>query len=264
MTRGIPVRVGDPAGAYRRRLRTRVTAPGTVVADLEDDFHRFRVTCHHDGARVRAIIGESLRYPWSTCCDAAEPLHTLEGMPLSIRCTAVGDHGDPHANCTHMFDAAGLAVAHAARVVAGGAPVRQYDIELSPLVEGRQRPRLWRDGELLLEWTISVVVGGRGMVDPEPPFDRAPWRGGFIRWADEHLAPDDAEPAIVLRRACDIGMGRGMDLEAFETADELSPIMSGVCYTMQREHAPDAHRNRGTIRDFAADPDALLADGDYV
>ncbi|HEX3669311.1 MAG TPA: hypothetical protein VHY55_09180, partial [Acidimicrobiia bacterium] len=85
-------------------------------------------------------------------------------------------------------------------------------------------------------------------------------RGGFFRWADDTLDPDAAEAAIVLRRACEIGMGRGMDLEAVDSAEELGPMMGAVCYTMQPSVMPVAFRNRGSIRDFARHPDALLRD----
>lgn len=119
--------------------------------------------------------------------------------------------------------------------------------------DGPQRNRLWVDGELALEWW----VGRRGIVDPQPPFDAAPWKGGFMRWADQELEPDAAEQAIVLRRACDIGMGRGMALDDVPVASDLMPIMAGVCYTMQPQHAPHGTRNRGSIRDFAAAPDPL-------
>src|SRR5690606_20541627 len=58
------VRMGDPSGAYRRSLLIVTREPGVVVADLEDDFHRFRVVLEHDGARVTAVSGEGLRTPW--------------------------------------------------------------------------------------------------------------------------------------------------------------------------------------------------------
>jgi hypothetical protein len=250
------VRVGDPAGPYRRRVRMVAVEPDAVVADLEDDFHRFRVTVHHDGNRVVDVRGEGLRFPWSTCADAAGQLHELDGMPLSTRCSAVAHHGDPRANCTHMFDLAGLAVAHAAR----GGERRQYDVELPPTVDGRTTPRLWRDGELTLAWTLDSAPGvGRGLVDPVPPFDAAPWRGGFMRWADATLEPDEAEAAIVLRRACEIGMGRGMDLDRLERAEQLAGVMLGVCYTMRPGTIAVALRNKLTARDFAEHPDALLS-----
>jgi hypothetical protein len=35
--------------------------------------------------------------------------------------------------------------------------------------------------------------------------------------------------------------------------------MSGVCYAMQPENMPAGTRNKGSIRDFARHPDALLA-----
>jgi hypothetical protein len=81
-----------------------------------------------------------------------------------------------------------------------------------------------------------------------------------LRWADQAFAPEDSEPVIVLRRACDIGMGRGMDLDAVERSQELEPIMSGICFSMQPEQAAVGVRMKGTIRDFDADPDAMLAD----
>jgi hypothetical protein len=176
-------------------------------------------------------------------------------MPLSTRCTAIADVADPRMNCTHQFDLTGLCVSHAAR----GNEQRQYDAEVPPPVDGIAEPRLWRDGELVLAWTLSWRDGARGLVD-SPPYDEAPWRGGFFRWADDTLDPDAAEAAIVLRRACEIGMGRGMDLEAVDSAAELGPMMGAVCYTMQPSVMPVAFRNRGSIRDFARHPDALLHD----
>jgi hypothetical protein len=250
------VRIGDAHGAYRRRIRTTAVEDGVVQGALEDDFHHFEVTLRHDGERVTGIEAQSRRWPWSTCPDAAAQLHPIEGMPLSPRCTAIAGVADPRMNCTHQFDLAGLCVSHAARALER----RQYDVELPALVDGMTRPRLWRNGELVLDWTLSWRDGQRRLVDCAP-YSGAPWRGGFFRWADETFDPETAEAAIVLRRACEIGMGRGMDLEAYDAADELSPMMSGVCYSMQPAVMPVAFRNRGSIRDFDRHPDALLRDG---
>jgi hypothetical protein len=247
--------VGDPDGPYRRRIRLVATAPDTVEGALEDDFHHFEVTLEHAGGRVTRVAVRSRRWPWATCPDAAANLQPIEGMELSPRCTAIARVAEPRMNCTHQFDLAGLCVALAAR----GIDRRQYDAELPPTVDGVTNPRLWRDSEPVLEWTLTSAEGRRQLV-ASPPYDEAPWRGGFFRWADEHLDVDDAEAAIVLRRACEIGMGRGMDLEAYDSADELGPIMGPVCYTMQPSVIPVAFRNRGSIRDFARHPDALLRD----
>jgi len=234
-----------------------VTAPDLVEGGLEDDFHHFSVQLRHDGAVVLDVAAHAHRWPWTTCPDAAGPLRALEGMELSPRCLAVGDVDDPKRNCTHMFDLAGLCVAHAAR---GGdvGTARQYDVEI-PMAAQAGRPtsvRCHRDGNLIHEW----VLEGRRCVSPEP-YASAPWRGGFLRWADQTLDEDDAEAAIVLRRGCDIGMGRGMDLDAVDAAQEMEPMMLGVCYTMQPEQIRVALRNKGTVRDFDADAGGLLADG---
>ena len=240
------------ADAYRRRIRVRTVAPGVVVSELEDDFHHFVVTLTHEAGHVVACENASYRWPWSTCPDAAEPLRALAGMPLSRRFTAAGAWTDPKQNCTHQFDAACHAITHAA----WGREARVYDVEV-PLRDretGGADVRCWVDGELRLAWTIAWD----GLVDPQPPFDQAPWKGGFMRWADATLAEEPAECAIVLRRACDIGMGRAMDLDAVPVADQLPTMMAGICHTMQPTTVHVALRNVGTIRDFARDPDRLL------
>lgn len=238
-------------GSYRRRIRL-VAASGVVEGGLEDDFHHFEVTLRHDGERVLDVDARSIRWPWTTCPAAAGPLRALTGMRLSDRCLAVGEYTNPRMNCTHQFDLAGLAVAHAAR----GAPQRQYDAEVpfaDRMAGEAMTVRLWRDGQAALEWTVE----GRAITSP-PPYDTAPWQGGFFRWADTTLPIEEAEAAIVLRRACEIGMGRGMDLDSVNRADELADLMRGVCYTMQPAVIETSLRNKGTIRDFSASPDELL------
>jgi hypothetical protein len=236
------------ADAYRRRVVITSTEPGVVVADLEDDFHHFVVTLRHDGKRVVEVECASKRWPWATCPGAAESLRALAGMPLSRRFTAAGQWTDPKQNCTHQFDAACFAITHAAR---GGAR-RQYDVEV-PLrdASGATHVRLWMDGVFRLGWDLTW----QGIVDPGPPFDAAPWKGGFMRWADATLEPDDAECAIALRRCADIGMGRAMDLDGVPHAIELPPMMAGVCHTMQPGVIEHATRHVGSIRDFSAHPD---------
>ena len=68
----------------------------------------------------------------------------------------------------------------------------------------------------------------------------------------------DAEAAIVLRRACSIGMSRGLDLDRYETLAEM-PGLRPLCWSMQPERAPVAFRQRGLIRDYDDRPEAFLA-----
>jgi hypothetical protein len=239
------------ADAYRRRIRLTSPEPGLVVSTLEDDFHLFIVTLRHDGSQVTEASAESRRWPWSTCPDAAAALHGLAGMPLSRRFTAAGTWTDPKANCTHQFDAACHAITHAA----WARETRVYDVEVPrrDMETGATRVRLWVDGTLRLTWNLTWT----GIVDPAPELAGAPWRGGFMRWADASLPEDDAECAIALRRASDIGMGRGMDLDAVPVASDLPSSMTGICYTMHPSVAPVAFRHVGSIRDFARMPELL-------
>jgi hypothetical protein len=91
----------------------------------------------------------------------------------------------------------------------------------------------------------------------------SPWseaEGGFARWADATLDADTAEAAMVLKRACSIGMSRGLDLDRYPTLADM-PGLSPLCWSMQPERAPVALRNRGLIRDYDAHPEAMLAEG---
>jgi hypothetical protein len=242
------------ADAYRRRIRIVTLEPGVVETDLEDDFHHFVITLRHDGERVESVDAQSLRWPWSTCPDAAGPLRKLASMPLARRFTAAGQWTDPKQNCTHQFDAACHAITHAA----SQRTERVYELEVPRRdpASGASRCRLWVDGALSLDWEISWG----GILDAVAPFDAAPWKGGFMRWADETLPEDDAERAIALRRACDIGMGRGMDLDAIAVAKDLPATMAGVCHTMQPGVVEVAFRHVGSIRDFARAPELLVDD----
>lgn len=245
-----------PFGNYRRRIRLVRTGSGTVAAGLEDDFHYFVVTVHHDATRVTAVESEAFRWPWTTCPDAGRELARLVGMALSPRCLAVGDVAEARRQCTHQFDLAGLAIAHATRREES----RQYDVEVPYRAPGAgpRDVRLWRDGELRLTWTLD----GDACTAPEP-YASAPWRGGFLRWADADLPVEEAEAAIVLRRACDIALGRGADLEAYPRASQLAIATSGICYTFQPETAAVAFRQVGTIRDWDGRVDEMLAGGPH-
>ena len=246
------------ADVYRRRILVRTVAPGEVVTDLEDDFHHFRVTLRHDGSVVESVEAESIRWPWSTCPGAAVPLRALAGAPLSVRWTHAARFAKPSLNCTHQFDAAAHAVTQAARQVDGrGRAGRQYDVEVAAVLTRGDEPapnRLWVDGRLTLQWHMQPA---RQPIDLPPELAGSPWRGGFLRWADEHLEPDFAEQACVLRRASDIGMGRGMPLDDVPVASQLPSSMRGVCHSLQPEVAPVAFRNVGSIRDFASTPERL-------
>lgn len=237
-------------GIYRRRLRIRTT-PGWARADLEDDPHRYGIEIDHDGERVTAIREHMLRTPWTLCLQAGTALQRLVGMPLSADATAIFRHTAASEQCTHMFDTAGLAIAHAAR----GTPLRQYDIEAPYwLPSGPRELRLRRDGVDVLSWTIE----GRSILAPAP-YAGQEWQK-MLGWTRETFQDaDDVEAVVVMRRAVMISHGRTVSLDPLDNAAGTGHV-SGACYVFTPGVAEHAKRHYGSTLDFTDKPDALLAD----
>jgi len=219
-----------------------------MVGELEDDFHHFRAYIAHDGRTVTHVRGEGLRIPWTTCAGASEPLESLVGAPLAPSASEVARHADVRLQCTHLYDAATLAVAAAAR----GIERRVYDASIPDRVDGRARVTLARDGEGVLEWEVD----GLDVVQPAP-YAGISLMAGFVRWCADTLDVETAEAAIVLRRAVFIGLGRNYDFDRIPRASGFAGV-AGACHTFNDARVNDAARVRGTVRDLAdADPDDL-------
>jgi len=236
---------------YHRKIRL-VAVGNEVHADLVDNPHHFRVRLQHDGERVTALVSEAIRYPWTPCPEAARPLQALVGMPLSTRCNAVGEHARANQQCTHLFDLAGLAVAHAA----AGRERRLYHCVVKGGPGEIANATLQRDGELILDWEIHGGFGA-SRLRGAAPFEDVPLTGGFMAWAQRELEPELAEAAIVLRRGCMIGGVRFFDLDEVSKAPEVGTVQ-GQCFTYTPGRVEYAYRVRGTRRDFTSDPDRMF------
>ena len=237
---------------YRRHIR--LDAHGRQVAgELADDAQHFRVRLRHDGTRVIALDGEAVRHPWSTCAEAREPLRELEGMRLSRRCTAVGEVSNARHHCTHWFDLAGLAVAHAAAARAS----REYRCAVWGAPGATTTATLERDGDPLLVWRLDGMT-----IRGAAPFDGRTLKGEFMAWAEAELEPDLAEAAIVLRRATYISPVRFFDLDQYERPGDVTPI-GGQCFTYTDGPAQRAERRIGSLRDYTHRPEALLAEAPF-
>jgi hypothetical protein len=218
----------------------------TTRAALEDDFHHFRVEVVSVIGRVTRICAQSPRRPYTLCEQAAAQLDALLGMPLSETAHEVTRVTDPSEQCTHQFELAGLAIAAAAR----GTANRQYDIKVPMRIEDRTHSTLLRDGIPMLEWDMlgNVIQG-------PPPYAGIDLYHGMARWALTHLPIEEAEAALVLRRATGIARGRGMNLDA-----QLHARPSGNCFAQQPQRAPQAIRIVGSTLDFATRQADLCAD----
>ena len=86
-------------GRAHRRPDDALSAPGpareldagTVWGGLEDDFHHFEVTLHHDGDHVTGLEMEALRWPWAPYPDAGRKLQKRSSA-WSSRTGAPRDH----------------------------------------------------------------------------------------------------------------------------------------------------------------------------
>ena len=240
-------------GAFRRRQLLVAVDDTTVAAAIEDEMHHFEIRLHHDGERVTAVDGAPVRWPWAPCLDSTQALAALVGLAITASPTDIAHWADARQQCTHQFDLAALAVAHAARQVGGGAARRDYLTEVPDWHEPPFIARLWVDGELTLDWVCSADA----VLAPEQ-YRGAPMRSGFFDWCAEHLDADLTEAAQVLRRAAWISPARKIDLEAADQATD-SGIKHDVCYTSQPERLPLAIRSRGSLRDFSHSSAPLLA-----
>ncbi len=215
---------------FRRRFKVR-PAPGCVHAEVEDDFHCMSVTLNHDSITATAVTAQLHRAPWSTCPGAAANCEsTFTGLALK----AFPARGDKTSNCTHLYDLALLAAAHALDEDA-----LVYDIFVSdPVAEVRQAA-ISRNGERVLAWSDSkfrilepAELAGMQLLE-------------MRAWIDA-LEPSRQEAARLLRWGSVIAHGRTIPLAQQSDARRMPPN----CFTFQPQRAAVAQRI-GLIRDFS-------------
>jgi hypothetical protein len=239
---------------FRRRVgihSTGDTTRGEVRACLEDDFHHFRVRIVHVNGKTQQVDGWAVRHPYSTCPLAANQLTHLVNAPLNGLAHSVMRVTDPSAQCTHLMELAGLAIAAAARSIAQ----RLYDIAVPRRVAGRTLATLDRDGQRVLAWElVDTTITAPG------PFQGVSLRKGMAAWALGNLSEDEAEAALVLRRCALISLGRALNLDA-----QLHAEPTGRCFVQQPERAPQSLRIGGSIIDFTeAAKDLCATDREWL
>jgi hypothetical protein len=241
-------------GIFRRQIDLRRRDERAVVGWLEDEFHHFGITLVHDGERITDLRAAAPRHPWSTCPGAAEPLRSLVGRPLTPRCAAPGSVVDMRLQCTHLFELASLAIAHAhAR-----REHRRYHGTVEPLAgiepgapAGRLRATLLCDGRQVLCWDVD----GDTIVAP-PPYAGHTIYHGFRPWTDT-LEVEEAEHALVLRRVFFVSNGRRIRIEHLGSAAELG--QGPVCHSFQPAQREQAIPMPDSRRRFDSTPEAMLA-----
>jgi len=223
----------DQLPGFRRRFRV-TPGEGVVRSEVEDDFHCMGVLLHHEDGVATLLEPVMQRAPWNTCPGAPDQLKaTFTGKRLAEfpRC------GQKTANCTHLYDLALLAAAHA-----DDKDVLVYDVLVSDAIDGERHAELRRNGETLLRWsdrdfllTAPAELAGTALTALTP-------------WI-EAQEPALREAAKVLRWASMIAHGRSIPLEQQSDATRMPPN----CYTFQPERAVRAHRV-GESKDFSTGP----------
>jgi hypothetical protein len=241
------VRDRPPGGIYRRRVVVE-RSDGQVRAEMEDDNHHFAATMRHDGLRVLDVVGEAVRTPWTTCPETIALLHRLDGIDLATPLHGALGTADPTTSCTHLVDLALLCLAHV-----GSGPDRvRYDVAVGEPVDGPHEADLWLDGKALVHWKLEAdrIVG------PDPFSGVDLRRRGFAAWATDTLADELLEPVTVLRRACQISLGRQRLLDRYATAADMPPRVT--CHAQSPANARRSLRVTGSSRDFTDCPERLF------
>jgi hypothetical protein len=229
----------DDLPGFRRRF---LVTPGSraVVSELEDDYHCMRVVLHHDGSIVTKVEPVIFRAPWTTCPGATAQLErsfTGEALDRFVY------RSEKSSNCTHLYDLAMLAAAHAR-----DATPLVYDVLVSDPIGGRKEAELRRNGTPLMRWTLEAYTV------VEPPEIAGTTLLKLGPWI-ETLDAGGQEAARVLRWASLVAGGRQIPLAQQSDASTMPPN----CYTFQPERAMVAERV-GIIRDFS-EGDAVPLEG---
>jgi hypothetical protein len=215
---------------FRRRFRI-TPSPGHVLSEVEDDFHRMSVGIQHADGVARAVRASLERAPWSTCPGSVSVCEqTFTGAALKDFATRKGKAS----NCTHLFDLAQLAAAHAFDDA-----VLVYDIFVADPVDGTRRAELLRNGDRVLAWSYAKYTF------TEPAALAGTKLDDIRAWLDT-LPPARQEEARVLRWASMIAHGRTIPLHRQSNAKAMPPS----CYSFQPEQAAVAQRI-GISRDFS-------------
>jgi hypothetical protein len=218
-----------PPGFHRRI----VLQPGHdwIGAALEDDMHRFHIRIDHVEGRITAVSAKAVRHPWSACPGATDFIASeLTGAPLADVAKR-----DPFQHCTHLFDLAILAAAHARDT----APSR-FDMRVADRVDGRTTATLDEDGVEKLRWQLEgTMIAGAGLDLRQ-----------LSQWKRQ-LPPDEAERATLLRRAIYVSGARQYVPPPNDPPAAQSLERMGVCFNYQLPQAETSRRTPNWHRDFS-------------
>ncbi|MDR2857283.1 MAG: hypothetical protein LBV50_05485 [Novosphingobium sp.] len=215
---------------------------GWIGAALEDDMHRFHIRIDHVEGRIAAVAARAMRHPWSACPGAAGFI----AGDLTGELLADVARRDPSQHCTHLYDLAILAAAHAGDT----APTR-YDMKVADRVEDRTTATLAENEVEKLRWQlVGTAIAGT---------DRNLRQ--LSGWKQE-LPPREAEWTTLLRRAVFVSGARQYRAPSLAETATMNRGRMGVCYNYQMPQAETSTRTPDWHRDFSETGHEPLADLD--
>jgi hypothetical protein len=226
-----------PDATYRRRIELR-PEPGLIDAEMEDYCHHFRVRLAHRDGVVVGAEGEGVRYPWDTCPVGAGAVTSLVGTSLAAAVDASRWAADRSGHCVHVVDLTLLAVRHA--LDSAGTT---YEAVVTPGAQRRREATLSRNGGAAMAWSLL----GEEVIAPEGYAGLRLAREPFFAWVRARLSAEEQEAAVILRRACYIGVSRGLDLDVYRFAADAHPADES-CHTYRADVAARARRMIGSSR----------------
>lgn len=237
-------------GRLHRKILLRKQSD-TVIAELEDNCHQFRVRLQHDGVKVCRVGGDALRYPNTTCPGSVDLLQRLVGVSLGDGPGAFAKHSNPREFCTHLFDLACLAYTHASRPEATRLYHAVIEDENDDFISDA---RVSIDGRVVIHWHLKQQI-----VQDEGPAKGVNLHSGFTRWAMASLTGDELEAGIVLAKANFVAASRRVDTEAVAGTQLVNGIMpKDICYTYRSPVMEQAvHLHNSTI-DYSDVPEQML------
>lgn len=232
------IRPGEPG---MRRAVLLDPRPGRIRAFVEDDVHHFEVELAHRDGIITHVAARTIRHPWTTCTGAG-PL--LADRLCGVALADAAGFDSPYAHCTHLYDLALLAAAHAR-----DARPTLFRMFVADAVAGRRRAVLERDSAILIDWPLDreTIL---------PPHHQAGLSLRAIRQWGAALPVDEREAGLLLRRVVFISIARTFDPD---TDIEIPNPPPGACFTHQPEHFDPEARMRGSRRDFTSADEGPLA-----
>lgn len=166
-------------------------------------------------------------------------------MALDPACASVLNQTDQYQQCTHQLDLAGLGVA----AMAIERRERTYEVTIPDRKGGRTLAKLHVDGHPMLAWQVMDMS-----IEGPSPYEGRSLGAGFTKFTYS-LSRDQAEAALVLRRALFVSRGRGID---FDALGDRGPV--GGCWAWQPERIAQLRRLPENRRDFSVSSELVLSD----